>query len=247
MPPLISCVVPTFNAERHITETLQSILAQTYRPIEVIVADDGSTDGTLATVREYGDDVRIVSQSTSGPAATRNLGLNAAHGALVAFLDADDLWHKEKLARQAALFTARPEIDLCLTYAQMFWASDLRHEADAYQDHPRAQPLPGYATTTLLARRALFETVGMFDTNLWFADATDWFIRAADVGAVMEIVPEVLTYHRMHHTNLTRRRSDASRAEFLHVVMGSLRRRRGQDQVLSELYQFPGTALSPRV
>lgn len=244
MPPLISCIVPAFNAERYMADALQSILAQRYRPIEIIVADDGSQDATIAIARGCSEEVCVVQQPTAGPAATRNLGLAAAHGSLVAFLDADDLWHADKLCRQEALLAAQPKIDISLTYAQMFWSDDLRHESEAYRGHPRARPVPGYATTTMLARRAVFQQVGPFDTTLWFADAVDWFIRAAEAGAGFEIVPDVLTYHRMHQANLTRRRSDASRAEFLRIVAGSLRRRRGQDGALTGLYQFPGMDLS---
>src|SRR2546426_10667200 len=94
---LISCIVPVFNGERYLHETLNSILAQTYRPLEIIVADDGSTDGTRTIVASYGQQVRYLWQLNAGPAAARNLGLTAAKGEFIAFLDADDLWHPEKL------------------------------------------------------------------------------------------------------------------------------------------------------
>lgn len=112
---LISCIVPVFNGERYVSETLDSILAQTYRPLELIVADDGSTDGTAAVVARYGEPVRYLWQSNQGPAAARNLGVSAAQGEFVAFLDADDLWHPEKLTRQMARFHARPELSLSVT------------------------------------------------------------------------------------------------------------------------------------
>jgi glycosyltransferase involved in cell wall biosynthesis len=226
--PLISCVVPTYNSERYLRAALDSVLAQTYRPLQMIVADDGSLDATIGVVAGYGEQVELVCQPTAGPAATRNLGLRAARGELVAFLDADDLWHPEKLARQAACFDARPELDVCVTYVQMFWGDDLTEEATHYRDHPRVQPVPGYATTTLLARRRVFDVLGTFNTALWFGDATEWFIRATERAVVMEIIPDALTYHRMHRTNLTRRRRAASREEFLHIVKALLDRRRGR-------------------
>lgn len=237
--PLISCIVPTFNAARYVQEALGSIQAQTYRPLEIIVADDGSTDDTLTLARACVPDLCIVTQETAGPAATRNLGLDTVSGPFVAFLDADDLWHPEKLARQMARFQARPELEACITCAQLFWTADLQHEAEQYRDHPRAAPQPGYATTTLLARREVFQTVGRLDSTLWFADATDWFIRAAEVGTILELLPDVLTYHRMHPANLTRRRSEASRQEFLRVVHASLRRRRQQGQTDARPFAFP--------
>jgi glycosyltransferase involved in cell wall biosynthesis len=100
--PLISCIVPVFNGERYLGEALDSILAQTYRPLEVVVVDDGSAEGAAAVVARYRDQIRPLFQPNAGQAAARNLGLSVARGEFVAFLDADDLWHPEKLARQMA-------------------------------------------------------------------------------------------------------------------------------------------------
>jgi glycosyltransferase involved in cell wall biosynthesis len=226
--PLISCIVPAYDSERYLGEALDSILAQTYRPIEIIVADDGSTDQTAAIAARHAAGARYVSQPTAGPSSTRNLGLRAALGTFVAFLDADDLWHREKLERQMARFDTRPELDLCVTYAQAFWVPEFAEEEARFRGHTRARPVPGYASTTLLARRRLFDEIGPFDADLWFADAVEWFARARRRGAILEIVPEPLVYHRMHPGSLTRRRSAAGRAEFLAFVKDSLdRRRRG--------------------
>jgi glycosyltransferase involved in cell wall biosynthesis len=215
-----------FNGARFIKQALDSILEQTYRPIEVIVADDGSTDETSQVIAPFAGRVRVVTQVTAGPAATRNLGLSHARGDLIAFLDADDLWHREKLSRQNERFLARPELQACVTHAQLFWEPEFDEEKRALAGHVRAQPVPGYTTTTLLARREAFETVGSFSTDLWFADATEWFIRAREKGVVMELLADTLVYHRMHSRNLTRRGSEASRVEFARVLKASLDRRR---------------------
>jgi glycosyltransferase involved in cell wall biosynthesis len=87
MKPLISCIVPAFNAERYLGEALDSILAQTWRPIEVIVVDDGSTDGTAQVAERYGERIAYIRQANAGPAAARNRGLDAAAGAFVATPD----------------------------------------------------------------------------------------------------------------------------------------------------------------
>jgi len=97
--PLISCIVPVYNGERYLKEALDSILVQTHCPLEIIVADDGSTDGTASVVAGYGEGVKHLWQPNAGETAARNMGLSAAQGEFVAFLDADDLWHPEKLAR----------------------------------------------------------------------------------------------------------------------------------------------------
>jgi len=224
--PLISCVVPVFNGEHFLAEALDSILGQSYPNREIVVADDGSSDGTAAVLHRYAARVRVVRQLTAGPAATRNLGLRAATGEFIAFLDADDLWHPEKLTLQMETFRVKPDLEACVTHAQMFWESSLAEEAEQFRDHPRAAAIPGFATTTLLARRAAFDRIGEFNAALWFSDATEWFLRAREQGIVFEILPQVLVFHRMHEHNLTRRRSQASRQEFAKVVHESLMRRR---------------------
>jgi glycosyltransferase involved in cell wall biosynthesis len=238
MFPLISCIVPVYNGERYLGEALESIFAQSYRPVEVIIVDDGSADGSLLVAAGYKDRVRVLRQSNKGPSATRNFGVSMSRGDFVAFLDPDDLWHPDKLARQMARFKARSELDLCVAHAQLFWVSELEGEAARLSNQARVSTVPGYTTGTLLTRRTFFDAIGDFDASLWFADATDWFLRAADRGAVMELLPDVLLYHRMHTTNLTRRRLSASRDEFLRIVKRSLDNRR-QDGKRLESLQVP--------
>ncbi len=220
--PLISSVVPVFNGERYLRETLDSMLGQTYTPVEVIVADDGSTDGTSAVVNAYDGRVRYVHQPNTGHGAARNLGLDAARGELVAFLDADDLWHPEKLERQMARFQARPELEACVTFVQSFWSPELT-AAEAFSE----DPVPGYRSVSLLARRALFETVGHFDPALRHGNDTDWFLRVAEHGAVVELMSDVLVYRRLHEANRSTRLADNSRKEHLRIVKAALDRRRG--------------------
>ncbi len=222
----VSCIVPTYNSARYLTEALDSIVAQSYRPIEIIVADDGSADATLNIARGYGHPLRVVTQTTAGPAATRNLGLKHADTEYVAFLDADDLWVPDKLAIQAAHLERHPSFKLCISYAQMFWSDPRDPEAIRYRDEPRAGAVPGYATTTLMVRRSVFDQVGMFDSRYWFSDAVEWFVRVRHAGFDIAVLPQVLTLHRMHECNLTRRRRDASRDEFLALACESIRRKR---------------------
>ena len=224
--PLISCIVPVYNGERYLREALDSVLAQTYRPVEIIVADDGSTDGTAALVTDSGDQVRYLFQPNAGTAAACNLGLKHAQGDFIAFLAADDLWHPEKLTRQISRFELRPNLDLCVSYVQNFWIPELWEEAERFRNHRISQPVPGYVPQTLLARRAVFETVGHFNVALRHADSTDWFLRAAEHGAVLDIMPDVFVYRRIHQTNVSRRMASASRDEYVKLVKATLDRRR---------------------
>lgn len=238
--PLVSCIVPVYNGERYLRESVDSILAQTYRPLEVVVADDGSTDGTAGIARSYGALATYLWQPNAGPAAACNLGLHASRGEFVAFLAADDLWHPEKLARQMIRFQARPDLDLCVTHIQNFWAPELAAEEAELRDHRLARPLPGYTLVTLVARRAIFETVGDLDPSLRHGDGTDWFLRAAERDAVMEMLPEVLVYRRLHPANRSRHLADHSRQTYLRIVKASLDRRRRRGDDAAAPYGFPG-------
>jgi glycosyltransferase involved in cell wall biosynthesis len=224
--PLITCIIPVFNGERYLREALDSVFAQTYRSLDVVLVDDGSTDNTAAIAATYDDRVRYVHQNNLGPPAARNMGIRAARGEFIAFLDADDLWHPEKLERQIARFQARPELGYCVTYCQNFWIPDLQAEAEKYREHRVAQPLPGYVTQTLFARAAVFDSVGLFNVALAHGDSTEWFLRAAQKGTVMELLPDVLSYRRLHSENRSRLLASNSREEFLHIVKMSLDSRR---------------------
>ena len=225
--PLVSCIIPVYNGERHLRQAVDSVLAQSYREVEILVVDDGSTDTTPDVIASYGARVGYLRQPQSGQATARNLGLGACGGKFVSFLDADDVWHEEKLSRQIARFLQRPELDYCVTMVQNFWEAELEDEAEAYRGHARGQPLPGYVTGTLLAPRALFDRVGGFDTSLDHADKTEWFMRADAAGAVKELLAEVLMFRRMHPDNRSRTRAAKSRDEYLHLLKMALDRRRG--------------------
>jgi glycosyltransferase involved in cell wall biosynthesis len=223
---LVSCIITSFNSENFIAEAVNSILEQTYKNIEIIVADGGSTDNTEKIIEKFNFKIKFLTQKNTGPAATRNFGLRNAQGTYIAFLDADDLWHPEKLERQMNYLAGNPDLDLCITNAQMFWSQDLKKEKDFFKDHPRTKPIPGYATTTLLAKKSVFRITGEFNDNFWFSDAIDWFIRARELGLKIKVIEEPLTFHRMHNSNLTKRRSDESRDEFLRLVKGVLDRKK---------------------
>lgn len=224
----VSCIVAVYNGERYLGEAIDSILAQTLRPMEIIVVDDGSTDGTASVAHRYGEQIRYVWQPNGGPAAARNFGLSLIQGELVSFLDADDLWQADKLARQLARFHARPELDLCVTHVRNFWIPELRDEALQFAYHRHSQPVPGYVVSTLLARRQLFADVGTFDTSWRHVHDTEWFWRAAERGAVVELMPDVLAHRRLHHTNRSRVSAAKSRHEYTQFLKMTIDHRRRQ-------------------
>ena len=120
--PLVSTIIPTYNRAALVCDAIDSVLAQTYQNVEIIVVDDGSTDDTLEVLRRYSDRIQMISQPNAGPAAARNRGLLAAKGELIAFLDSDDLWLPDKLALQVNLLSrVGEEVPCCLCNIKMLW------------------------------------------------------------------------------------------------------------------------------
>ena len=160
--------------------------------MEIIVADDGSTDGTRGVVASYGEKVHYLWQPNAGPAAARNFGLHQARGEFIAFLDADDLWNTEKLTRQMARFEARPRARNVFTHAKNFWTPELQNEEIRFRDHRLSKPLPCYLTQSLLARRTVFDKLGWFKADFRHVHDSEWFFRANDQGIITELLPDVL-------------------------------------------------------
>jgi glycosyltransferase involved in cell wall biosynthesis len=225
MPFLISCVIPVHNGERFVAEAIESVLAQTYYPVEVVLIDDGSTDETPRVLSNFGDRVKVIAQENAGQSAARNRGIQAAAGELIAFLDADDLWLPEKLALQMVRLAETPVAEACTCLIENFWEDDLAEEAERLQNTAYAQPVvaswPG-----LLIRRAVFERIGGPDTELDHFDARDWLHRARTGGVVVEHVDQVLVRRRIHRDNRSRQRQHRARAELLLVAEKLLARRR---------------------
>jgi glycosyltransferase involved in cell wall biosynthesis len=233
--PLVSCIIPVFNGERYLEETLDGVFAQTHRPIEVIVADDGSTDRSAEIASAYRHAVVRVRQPNAGHAAARNLGLSVATGEYTAFVDADDLWHPEKLARQLERFAARPELGVVFTHLENFRSAD--GDPSPGPSEGPLRPIPGYTSVSMLARSKVFADVGLLDVTLEHGNDRDWFCRAAEHGVVMEMMPDVLVRRRLHGSNRSSALSGNSRAEYLRILKASLDRRRRGDGKVAE-YPF---------
>lgn len=226
---LISCVVPVYNGERFLAEALDSIFTQSYRPLQVIVVDDGSTDGTASAAQRYCGRITYLRQDHAGPATARNRGIRAATGEFLAFLDADDLWVEDKLARQMSRFESRPELEMCTGHVRNFWVPEMAQESTRVGD-AFLNDLPGFVLQTLLVRRSAFDRVGYLDEKIGLlGDDTDWFVRAKEQSLVAEMLPDVLVHRRMHQTNISRatRRAEG-KEDIMNVLMAKMARRRGE-------------------
>jgi glycosyltransferase involved in cell wall biosynthesis len=199
---LISCVVATHDGERYLAAALDSVLAQEHRPLEVIVVDDGSSDASAEIAESYGEPVRVIRQANAGQGRARNAGIQAARGDYICFLDDDDLYRPGKLAAQLAVLEKHPEVELCLCQAENFWEPGFEAERARYLAYGK----PLIATShvgTVLARRGLFDRVGLMDASLDRADDIDWFLRVADLGVAVHVLPDVFYERRMHAASMT--------------------------------------------
>lgn len=227
----VSHVIPVFNGETTIAEAIESVLGQTLPPRELIVVDDGSIDGTRNEVGRFRDRIVYRRQENAGVSAARNHGLRIAKGDWLAFLDADDRVHPDKLALQLAAARRRPELELCDGHARYFWSeelSDEQRESDRRYRHDFwKRAAPGHIDTWL-ARRDLFERFGFFDENLDYSEDTDWYLRVRDGGAILETLPEILAYRRLHRGNITARDRAGQTNGIARAIKSSLDRRRGR-------------------
>ena len=220
--PGVSCVIPAYNGARYLRETLDSVLAQSLPVAEVLVVDDGSTDGTAEIVRAYGGAVRYLYQPHAGVSAARNRGIRAATQPLIAFLDADDLFLPHKTERQVERFVAHPGLDMSAAHAVNFWNRAPGVEARR-RDAKLTTPWPR-AIGTWMVRREVFDAVGGFDESMPLAQDVDWNIRVQGSGARIETLPDVLLRCRRHDASATHDARAACRKAVLASLVGHLRR-----------------------
>jgi len=204
---LVSVVVPTFNAALTVRRALASVRAQTHAEWEAICVDDASTDDTVARIVAFDDPrIRIIRlDRNGGPGRARNLGIAAARGALVAFLDADDEWLPDKLARQVALFEADAGLALAVTDMRVKTV-DGRDGSSVYTRQPPVSGAEAWktllassfiATSAVMTRRALLDEIGGFDPDLVTGEDQDLFIRLAMTGRVYAAPDALAVYHWM--------------------------------------------------
>jgi len=209
--PLVSVVIPAFDAERFLGEAIESVLAQTYAPVETIVVDDGSSDGTVAVASAYAE-VTVVEQPNGGPAAARNRGFAASRGELIAFHDSDDAMTPDKLEVQAGLLIDRPEVGCVLAEQELliepgaelpFWVEGSKVQTVMPPRPAELEGEPLVHPMTMVVRRGAFERVGGFDESMRAAEDFDWMLRASEEGIEIARLSDVLLRRRVHAGSLT--------------------------------------------
>lgn len=230
--PLVTAIIPAYNAEAFVVEAIDSALSQTHRPLEVVVVNDGSTDQTPRLLEGYGDQIQVVHQANAGLASARNAGAQAARGDWLAFLDADDLWLPEKIERQVALTSP----DVGLIYTDRYnWGDrgDLPEVHGAMQAYPEgdifvALLLGGNFLTasSAMIRRGAFQELGGFSTEVPSVEDYDLWLRFAASGQV-RVVREPLVRYRFHGENMSRQHKAMAVAR-RHAIRRALLLPRGQ-------------------
>ncbi|MBI5142728.1 MAG: glycosyltransferase [Nitrospirae bacterium] len=209
--PTVSVVIPAYNAEKYIAETLDSVMAQTYTDFEVLVVDDGSKDGTVSIAERYAelhpDQIRLIRKPNGGPSSARNAGIKAARGAYIAFNDADDLWLPEKLEKQMLFFESLPSnVGMTYTDARSFDDEGLwilppgldqyrKLGSNAYLKLLKNNVIPN---CSVIVRRECFDKVGMYDQSPDIIEDYDMWLRIARQYDV-DCIDDVLSIYREHH------------------------------------------------
>jgi GT2 family glycosyltransferase len=221
-PPSISAAVRVYNGEQHVAQTITAILSQTHPPEEVVVVDDGSTDGTADELEQFRGEIRVVRQANSGYVGSFNRSVSEARGDYIANCDADDIWEPDKLERQHDALLSHPQIDFAFTGARFF----------GLVEGPRA-PYPGaglleradfarllyrqnyVCTSSTLIRREFCARVGQFTDKVALCEDYDYWLRIVMAGAVCFYDPAVLVAYRTHSKQVSSDLLHMHKAEYL--------------------------------
>jgi glycosyltransferase involved in cell wall biosynthesis len=214
-PPQISVIIPSFNRAWTLAHAIDSVLAQTVAPKEIIVVDDGSTDHTPEVLAAYGDRLRIMNQPNQGVSSARNLGIGHSTGEFVALLDSDDQWKPEKLACQADFFKAHPEAMICQT--EEIWIrngvrvnSRKKHKKPSGLIFEPSLHLCLVSPSAVMIRKTLFERKGMFRQDFPVCEDYDFWLRVS-MDTPIHLIDAALTVKFGGHADQLSRRHSQDR------------------------------------
>lgn len=244
----VSVVVPTLNGAPFLRDAVESIRGQDPAPIEILVVDGGSTDGTDHVAQELIEEggaceVRFVPQQpTQGLGGARNTGVRLARGNVVAFLDVDDLWSADKTALQLEHLAAGPEVQIVLGRTHKMRCTGTQDGRRAFENWAEAELALSMGAG--LFRREVFDEVGAFDESRPFACDWDWFMRAREGGVRMLTHPETVQYYRRHELNMTLHEEEGNRDTLQMLKTSLLRRRAAAKGAASSLPAIPSVEAS---
>lgn len=221
--PLVSVIIPVYNGEAYLAQTIKTVINQTYSAIEIIIVDDGSTDKSKEIASSYSQ-VRYIYQENQGVAAARNTGIFQSNGEYIALLDQDDLWTSNKLELQVKYLTSHPDISYVLGQQKIFLESGTEKPKWLKEEHLENQ-IPAYFLSALLARKSVFNEVGNFSSDYKYSNDSDWFSRTIDLGLSFYILPELVLLKRIHGNNESYQTLGIN-LELLKLLRASIQRKR---------------------
>jgi glycosyltransferase involved in cell wall biosynthesis len=196
----ISLIIPCYNAAPYLAEAVESALSQTVAPDEIIIVDDGSTDGSPEVIAGFGAAVRCIRQPNGGDPSARNAGLEAASGQIIAFLDADDILTRDSLEARLELLSASPDLAYVYGLVEQFLSPDLDDERRARCDVGPPATL-GRVASAMLFRRAAFDRIGPFAAAIRLGYMMEWHSRAEQAGVKGGAVERIVLRRRIHNSN----------------------------------------------
>ncbi len=215
----VSVIIPVYNGEKYLAEAIRSVLAQEYSPVEVIVIDDGSTDGSAKIARSFLP-VRYCRQPNGGVGAAVNRGLALAGGDFLGFLDADDVWTGGRIERQMEALRNDPGVEAVFGLVEQFTSPDPGGGS------PPPVIMPGCHKGSMLIRREAFFRVGLFDPRWRYGDFVDWYARAQEAGLRIRMINHVVLRRRIHGDNMGIRERQ-NRVSYARILKAAMDRRRG--------------------
>jgi len=196
MKPLVSVIVATWNGEEFLRHALESLFAQDYEPIEAILVDDGSEDGTPGIAESF-PDLRYIRQENRGLAAAHNTGINAAQGEFIAFLDDDDVLPPNKVRLQAEYLVSHPEVGCVMGRQEWINPPSWLTRDAVYGD------LDGIPPGSAMIRREVLRELGGFDSSFRWGEDMDLLVRMRERGVAMYVLPEIVLHRRFTGSNMT--------------------------------------------
>jgi glycosyltransferase involved in cell wall biosynthesis len=219
----VSVIVPVYNGAAFLREAIQSIQRQDWGTAEIVVVDDGSTDGTAEIASGFGDTVRYVRQPNLGAAAARNTGIRMAAGSIIAFLDADDLWLEHTLALQLQMLQADPSLQMVRGHTRRIHRVAGPSGVSEWESF--GETWPALSLGSAIMRKPVFDSVGYLDESLAFNEDVDWFLRAKETGIASMLHEAVVQLYRRHEHNMTNNR-ELNRTSFLRTLKNTIERKR---------------------
>lgn len=211
--PLASVIIPAYNCEQYISETLDSLLGQDYPSIEIIVVNDGSKDGTLEILKGYGEQIILIDQPNAGPPSARNNGIKSAKGDFISFCDSDDIWAPQKVSEQIKYLNAHPEVGMvCASW--IVWNPSQQGEFSvpnefkilSLEDSQKIVTCDSgwiyhqllldcvCLTSAVMFRRDIVDKVGFFELELWNGDDYDYWLRTSRITEIHRLKSELVLY-----------------------------------------------------